>query len=200
MDAWLELVVRQIILYSLPMLVSLTVAGWAAARSAGRELPHPFHPIAWMGAWLPALAAIAVHRGLIVAFPRRLAPGPGAAAAAFAAHLALAGAGFGLYAWALHTAAPEGVPPLHLWWAKVLMFFNLCTAAMHLVPLPGQLAGELLARHSGMIRLDAWLGEHRTAWVWTLLAASPLLDAVLGAWLVFPVYGQLATWAARLAH
>jgi len=110
--------------------------------------------------------------------------------------------GFFLYAWSLSHAAPTGMPPIHHWWAKVFMFFNLCMLGMHLLPLPNLLLGEALMHYKGshawMQLYASWMGEQRLSIVASLLAASPLLDMLLGVWLIYPVYGELATWATKL--
>ncbi|MDX8401659.1 MAG: hypothetical protein R8K47_03405 [Mariprofundaceae bacterium] len=192
-DAWLEIVVRQGMLYSLPVLVSLTVAGWMESRR--RSAPHPFHAVAWWGAWLPPLLGIAFQRGVIFALPQPREPGVNAAARRMAAHALLLALGWTLYRISLAHPPSAGLPPLHHWWAKVLMFFNLCMLGLHLLPLPGMLVGEWLARRGFAAPFVAWLDERRQRLVFALLAALPLLDRTLGGWLIYPVYEQLATWA-----
>ncbi|MDX8391563.1 MAG: hypothetical protein R8K53_03215 [Mariprofundaceae bacterium] len=205
MESWLEIVLRQMILYSLPMLISLTAVCWFEARLTGRKMPHAFFPLNWRGAWLPWLASIAFHRGIIFALPQMLGTGAKAASARLAGHILLSVLGFFLYAWSLQYPPAAGLPPLHHWWAKILMFFNLCLVFLHMIPMPGMLCGEiLLPRLAGRWpvvaqRLQAYAGE-KVIWLWLLIAASPLADAILGAYVIFPVYGQMATWAFALAR
>jgi len=204
-ESWLEIVLRQIILYSLPMLVSLGVVGMLEARLSGKRIPHAFYAMSWKGAWLPWLACIALNRAVIFSLPRAVSHGARAAAYRFVAHALLCALGFILYTWSLSHPAVMGLPPLHHWWAKVLMFFNLCMLGMHLLPLPGMWFGEyVLPRLAGRgLRSAQWLltaGEDKIIWVWVGLAASPLPDAILGAYGIFPIYGELATWAAGMAR
>lgn len=205
MEAWLEIVIRQIILYSLPMLVSLSMVGMIEARLSGRSLPHAFYPLSWKAAWLPCLASIMFHRAVIFALPRFISCGSLPAAYRLVGHLLLCVLGFGLYAWSLAHPAVAGLPPLHHWWAKVLMYFNLCMIFLHLLPLPGMLLGEwllprLARRCSKVGAILSSRFEHASLWLWVVLAASPLPDAILGAYGIFPLYAQMATWATGLAH
>jgi len=191
MEAWLQIVIRQLILYSLPVLISLTCVAMLEARVIRTAMSHPFAAIVGRGVWLPLLASIAFHRGIIITMSGNMTHSAKAAAVRLAAHLILCLVGFLLYAWSLSHMAPAGLPPLHHWWAKVLMFFNLCMACMHLLPLPGQLLGEWLlqSRYGPMV---APIFERRYAWlIITLLAASPLLDLFPGATLLFPVYESI---------
>jgi len=199
-EAWLEIVIRQIILYSLPMLISLSVVGMLEARLIARPMPHAFYPLSWRAAWLPCLVAIMFQRAVIFSLPRYVDSGLQAAAARLAGHALLCALGFLLYAWSLGHPAAMGLPPLHHWWAKVLMFFNLCMLFLHLLPLPGMLCGEwalprLARRWPGFGVLLNPSAEAMLLWLWVLLAASPLPDAILGAYGIFPVYAQMATWA-----
>jgi len=204
-DAWLEIVIRQIILYSLPMLVSLSMVGMIEARLSGRSLPHAFYPLRWKAAWLPCLASILFHRAVIFSLPRSISSGALPAAYRLTGHLLLCLLGFLLYAWSLAHPAVAGLPPLHHWWAKVLMYFNLCMVFLHLLPLPGMLLGEWLLprlekRYSRVAASISSRFEDVSLWLWIALAASPLPDAILGAYGIFPVYAQVATWATGLAH
>ncbi|WP_231288291.1 hypothetical protein [Mariprofundus ferrooxydans] len=195
MEEWLPIIIRQLILYSLPVLVSLTCVAMFESRFTGSSQPHPFSAIAGRAVWLPLLASMAFHRGMIITLNGQMGRGGKAAATRLIAHLLLCLTGFLLYTWSLSHTAPVGLPPLHHWWAKVLMFFNLCMASMHLLPLPGQLFGEaLLQSRYGTIIASAF--EQRYAWlIMTLLAASPLLDLLLGTTLVFPVYESISSSA-----
>jgi len=198
MEAWLQIVIRQLILYSLPVLISLTCVAMIEARLTGRAMAHPFAAIVGRAVWLPLLASIAFHRGMIITMSGNMTHGVKTAAIRMAAHLILCAAGFLLYLWSLSHMAPVGLPPLHHWWAKVLMFFNLCMVCMHLLPLPGQLLGEWLLQGRYGIMLAPVCGRY--GWlVITLLAASPLLDLLPGAGLVFPVYEVLSNTAMHWA-
>ena len=198
MDEWLNIVIRQLILYSLPVLVSLTLVVLFEARLSKKAVPRPFFAITWRGAWAPLLASIALHRGIIIAMPNRISGGVRAAALQLIAHSLLCLLGFLLFSWSLQHQPPAGLPPLHHWWAKVLMFFNLCMACLHLLPLPGLLLGELL-QHTRAGQWIACLFSPRHYWLMiSLLAASPLLDWLLGSQVVFPVYEVLSSRASTL--
>jgi len=199
MEAWLNIVLRQAILYSLPVIVSLGLIAWLESRLFRRELPHPFYSLGSRLTWWPLLASLALHRGIIIAPPRPVAFGLRAAALRLAMHLLLALIGLGLFALSLGHRSPSGLPPLHHWWAKVLMFYNLCMAAMHLLPLPHQLAGEWLTHRPWCARIAPLLNERNTVILLTLLAASPLLDAVLGGAVVFPIYESISALAHHLS-
>lgn len=200
MDTWLHIALRQLILYSLPVVISLSAAGLMEALCLPRQKrPHAFFALAWHGAWLPLAAAIAMGRAFIIALPRPLATGFRAAASRLAAHALLCLIGFMLYAWSLNQQPPAGLPPLHHWWAKVLMFFNLCMLALHLLPLPGQWLGEYLLATPLARTLRPRLTDGVVAGLYALIAASPLLDLLLGRYVIFPLYGHMASAAARLA-
>jgi len=201
----LEIVIRQLILYSLPLLISLSAVCMFEARCMNKPLPYAFYSLNWRGAWLPWLASIALHRGVIFALPQPLGKGINAAALRFAAHIVLSVLGFFLYTWSLQHAAAVGSPPLYHWWAKILMFFNLCMVFLHLLPLPGMLLGEWvlprLAKRWPFVARGflAW-GDKKLVWIWVLIAASALPDAILGAYGIFPVYAQMTSWAYALAR
>jgi len=200
MEAWLAIVIRQLTLYSLPVVISLSLVGafeaWRMEKGTARP---PFFPLAWKGSWLPLLASIAFTRALIIALPQPMRHVPRAAAIRLLAHILLCLVGWLMYAWTLGHQAPAGLPPLHHWWAKVFMFFNLCMVAMHLLPLPGMWVGEmLLASRYGAV-LCRYVSSRHNIWLYTLLAASPLLDLVVGTLAVFPVYQVMASAASRLA-
>lgn len=198
MDEWLNIVVRQLILYSLPVLVSLTCVTIIEAKFTASRQPHPFFALFWRGSWLPLLAALFFHRAIIIALPNPLQQGVKSSALRCSAHLLLCCVGFLLYAWSLDQQAPAGLPPLHYWWAKVMMFFNLCMVCLHLLPMPGLLMGELLLR-SDIKSLSLLERLRPQAWCWfALLAASPLLDWSVGALMVFPLYEWLANSANLL--
>lgn len=192
MDGWLENVIRQLILYSLPVLVSLTTIGMIESRMSSKPAPHPFHAIGWSGTWIPWLASVLFGRGIIIALPQPIGSGSRASLLRCLSHLLLCLIGFLLYSFSLDHQPPTGLPPLHHWWAKVLMFFNLCMACMHLLPLPGQWVGELVL-NSKWVSGDhaASIRQHPTL-VHTLFAATPLLDWSVGAVVIFPIYEKLA--------
>lgn len=193
------IVSRQLFLYGLPVLISLTLVVQLESSLTKVTIPHPFFAIRWRGTWLPLLAAIAFHRALIIALPNFLGSGVKAAAIRFSAHLLLALLGFLLFSWSLSNPEPDGLPHLQHWWAKVLMFFNLCMAGLHLLPLPGLLVGEYL-----VVKFDSGVFikhgfKRNISWpVLLLLAASPLLDLTLGAYIIFPIYSSLSNLATNL--
>lgn len=195
MDGWLENVIRQIILYSLPVLISLTTVVAIESKLSGKKSPHPFYAIGWSGTWLPWLTSILFGRAMIIALPQPLGAGAKAALYRCGGHLLLCIIGFVLFSWSMDHKPATGLPPLHYWWAKVLMYYNLCMVAMNLVPLAGQWLGEIvIARLPADIA--ASLSEPRgSAVMYAVLAATPLLDWTLGAIVVFPIYEKLANLA-----
>ena len=198
MDEWLTILIRQLILYSLPVLISLTLVVLAESRFTGNTIPHPFFAISWRGAWLPLLASMAFHRGIIIALPNLLTPGVKSATVRLLTHAMLCGLGFVLFSWSLQHQAPTGLPPLHHWWAKVLMFFNLCMAGLHLLPLPGQLVGECLMKTRVRYPVHHYLNPQYGWLVMAALAASPFLDVALGTTVIFPVYESLSNLAVQI--
>ncbi|MES0371036.1 MAG: hypothetical protein ABUK11_02050 [Mariprofundaceae bacterium] len=197
MEIWLEAVIRQLILYSLPLLISLTFVSFIESKLTHQETAHPFFAISWMGTWLPLLAAILFSRAVIFSLPQPVASGSRAALYRCLGHIILCSTGFLLYSWSLNHQPSTGLPPLHLWWGKVLMFFNLCMACLHLVPLPGMLMGELILPRQWLSILTQNNSRH-TITLFTLLAASPLTDWLLGSPVIFPIYEQLANLAETL--
>jgi len=202
MDEWFNIVVRQLILYSLPVIVSLTLVVLLESRLMKTTIPHPFFAIFWRGTWLPLLASLAFHRGIIIALPNSLSSSVKAATIRCLTHAMLCFLGFILFSWSLAHPMPTGLPPLHHWWFKVLMFFNLCMVCLHLLPLPGLVVGECLSasrwgghfhRHSGfnIKAKHSWI-------VFTALAASPILDMLLGASVIFPIYESMSNMATSL--
>ncbi len=198
MGEWLTIVIRQLILYSLPVLISLTLVVLLESRLTRTIIPHPFFAILWRGAWLPLLASMAFHRGVIIALPNLLMSGVKPAAIRFAAHCLLCLLGFVLFSWSLVHQLPTGLPPLHHWWAKVLMFFNLCMACLHLLPLPGMLVGECIIHSRAGNYISRYIHNNHRWLVMTVLAASPLLDMVLGTTVVFPIYEFLSNLAVHI--
>jgi len=201
MEAWLAIVMRQIILYSLPVVVSLSLVGMLESAFLSRKdlSGNPFRGMAWQGAWLPFAASILFGRAVIIALPQPASPGPVAAFVRLSVHLVLCLAGWLLYALALAHAPDTGLPPLHQWWAKVLMFFNLCMACLHLLPLPGMLVGEWLSGWRPVHRCRHWM-QDCAPWLFAVLAASPVLDLFPGQVLIFRIYEVLATQAAVMAR
>lgn len=195
MDIWFENVIRQLILYSLPVLISLTFVSLLESKLTRTNTTHPFHAVSWAGTWLPWLTSILFGRGIIISLSQPLNTGARAAAIRFLIHLLLCGIGFLLYSWSLSHQPPTGLPPLHHWWAKVFMFFNLCMACMHLVPLPGQWTGELLLGSRWISKEHCEVIHQHPAFIHAALAATPLLDWSVGAIVIFPVYEQLANLA-----
>ncbi|MDQ6997488.1 MAG: hypothetical protein Q9M17_02115 [Mariprofundus sp.] len=163
-------------------------------------IPHPFYAISWRGTWLPLLAALAFHRGIIIALPNTLASGVKISSVRCMAHGLLCLLGFLLFSWSLAHQMPTGLPPLHHWWSKVLMFFNLCMACLHLLPLPGLLAGELLLSTRWGDKIPRYFNIKHGWIVITVLAASPLLDLLLGASVVFPIYEWMSSAAIAMAR
>ncbi len=216
MDDWINIVIRQLILYSLPVLISLTMVVFIESRLSKTSIPHPFFAVSWKGTWLPLLASLALHRGIIIALPNPLPASPppsssnrlpnsqssGVKTAIIRclAHALLSLLGLFVFSWSLAHSAPTGLPPLHHWWAKVLMFFNLCMVCLHLVPLPGLVAGECLLASRWGNSLRHYFNVKHNWIVLTLLAASPLLDIGLGGLLVFPVYESMSNMATYLSH
>ncbi len=201
MEAWLQIVVRQAILYSLPVVISLSLVGAieAATMPQKRRPGQFFYPLRWGGVWWPLIASIGMHRAVIIALPKPISPGIRPALIRLCSHFLLTVVGWMLYLWALGFQQPAGLPPLHFWWAKVLMFFNLCMLAMHLLPMPGMLVGECLRSSRFGKHLPLWWEKHEV-WLFTLLAASPLLDILPGNYLIYPVYEPLASLADRIWH
>ena len=199
MESWFEIVVRQLFLYSLPLLLSLGAVGMMEATVTGKQVPGPFHTVSWRGTWWPLLASAAFHRGIIIALPRPVGGDLRSVKVRFLAHLLLCLLGLLLYVWSIAAQSPVGLPPLHFWWAKLLMFFNLCMVCLHLLPLPGLLAGQLLAGTKPGTALFAHISENRGIAILTLLAASPLLDLLLGSLLIFPAYEAMNNLAANLS-
>jgi len=201
MEAWIAIVIRQITLYLLPVMISLTVVSFIESKLTQKAVPHAFFSLAWKGTWWPFLASIAFTRGMIIALPQAISTGLYATWVRFLAHLILCIIGLVIYAFALTHQAPTGVPPLHHWWAKILMYFNLCMLGIHVLPLPNLLMGELLTRYGAknlaLQYWQHWLSNQRAIWIMTLLAASPLIDIIIGGSIVFPIYEQMASLATR---
>jgi len=198
MEAWLEMVIRQIMLYALPVIISLTCIAMIESRLLRHQLPHPFYAVSWSGTWLPWIASIIFTRGVIFAIPQPLQSGAKAALYRLLGHTLLSIIGLFLYSWSLHHQPPTGLPPIHHWWAKVFMFFNLCMVCIHLLPLPGQWLGELLLASKFGASLSKFSDNRYTIGIYTLLAASPIADLLLGKPIIYPVYAILANMAESL--
>jgi len=168
------------------------------SRLLRHESPHPFHAISWYGTWLPWIACIIFTRGVIIALPQPLLPSAKAAFYRCLGHISLCIIGFLLYSWSLNHKPPTGLPPIHHWWSKVFMYYNLCMACMHLLPLPGQWLGELLLASKFRAPLSKLSGRRQTIAIYTLLAASPLIDLLLGRPIIYPIYAILANMAGSL--
>ncbi len=196
MEAWLTYAIWQIILYSLPVMISVTMAGWAECSLTKSEPPaNPFHALSAYSAWALPMIAIAVHQPVILSLGRPAHPTLKATLARFCAHLLLMILGFVLYAWSLAHRPPAGLPPLHQWWAKVLMYFNLCVVMVHLLPLPELLMGKIVQRY---IRLPAI--PQITVITLVVLSITPLLNWLIGQPLIYPVYEALAKQASLLGR
>jgi hypothetical protein len=136
-------------------------------------------------------------RGIIVGLPKPQRQGLQAALLRFGLHAVLCLFGFFLYTWALQYAPPSGLPPLHHWWAKVLIYLNLCLMGLHLLPLPSMVLGELVFRFLPLKIFTPWL-RSRASFVLIpllILLATPLMAKLLGGVIRFPIYEQLASWA-----
>ena len=201
MEAWLEIVLRQFMLYSLPVVISLSVVGMLESTllPVCKRPKNPFHSLIWKGAWLPFAASVLLGRAVIIAAPKPVTPGIRSALIHVCAHAALCLVGWLLYTWALAHQPPAGLPPLHHWWAKVLMYFNLCMACLHLLPLPGMLMGEWLFSLKSLQQFGERISAY-TVWILTLIAALPLLDMLAGQAVIFPIYEMLASQAANLSR
>ncbi len=195
-ETWLALFIRQIIFYVLPVMISLTMVSMLEARLTKQNMTHPFYAIGWKNTWLPMLISISFNRAVIIALPQPFGYSCFAALVRCGGHLVCCVVGFLLYAWALQHQAPTGLPPLHQWWMKVFMYFNVCMVALHLVPMPSMMMGECLRKHGYFPALFYDFMRYYQHWFWLLLGALPLLDAVLGASIIYPVYQWLATWAS----
>jgi len=201
MEAWLQIVIRQCILYSLPVIISLSIVGAIDALHlpADKRPGHPFYAMTWKGTWLPMIASIVFHRAVIIALPRPVTGGPLSALIRLLSHGLLAGLGWLLYTWALAHQQPAGMPPLHFWWAKVLMYFNLCMLALHLIPLPGMFTGELIGWSGIGRKIPLWWSRN-DVWFFMILASTPLLDLIPGRYLIYPAYESLAAAASHIAR
>jgi hypothetical protein len=184
-------------LYSIPLAITLTtvvlIERYASSQKNEGERPS----FTWLGTWLPLAVTILFGRAIIFALPKYQTNGLNGAILRFMIHAVLCFLGWLLYVWALAHPPLTGLPPLHHWWAKVLMYLNLCLMALHLMPLQGQALGELVFRLYPHARLSVLFREKgfMSVVALSLVAASPLLDSLLGESIVFPVYELLASLA-----
>ena len=201
MEAWVTNLIRQAMLYSIPLVISLAAIAIFERQLLKRSALQPLR-LSWQGLWLPLAASLMFGRAMIVALPHPSELGLRAALVRAFAHLLLMLVGFSLYTWALAHPPMTGLPPLHHWWAKVLMYFNLCMLCVHLLPLPTLVMGEWLLAQPRFSSYKSLIQMRPVFFLlpFTLLAASPLLDWSLGGLLVFPVYEQLASWAEVLGR
>ena len=190
-----EILVRQLILYSFPALLTLTAVPLLEAYYLKLK-PR----LVWHGTWLPFVVSIVLSRALIVALPKPQGMGLNAALLRFSIHAGLCGLGFLLYIWSLQHPASTGLPPLHHWWAKVLMYLNLCLMGLHVLPLPSMVAGELLFCIRPLTAFAPWWQNQESFVIVpvVVLHLTPFLDMVLGGTVVFPIYEILASLAASL--
>ncbi|OIQ00061.1 MAG: hypothetical protein AUK35_05365 [Zetaproteobacteria bacterium CG2_30_46_52] len=196
MEVWFEHVIRQLILYSFPVLVSLALIALLSLPNTKTADERPFR-LFWAGIWLPLFASLLFGRAVIVALPFPIQDGLKAAAVRLLGHGLLAVLGFSLFIWALAHPPAAGLPPLHFWWAKVLMYYNLCMVAMHILPMPTMVLGEWIMRYPFFARYHQVFRSNALTYIVpiAILAATPLLDTVLGGVLIYPVYEILASWA-----
>ena len=199
MESWFTMVVRQLMLYIPPVLVSLTAISLVESRLRQQADSGAFHAIRWRGAWWPFLASLAFQRGIIIALPNPVERSLKAAALRCGTHALLSLLGLLLYTWSMAYQPPVGLPALHFWWAKVLMFFNLCMACLHLLPFPGLVTGQYLAGTKYGALVASYMHERQAVILLSLLAASPLLDIILGNLLVFPIYESMNNLATNLS-
>lgn len=192
MASWMEIVLRQVILYSLPVAITLTLL----QLQDGEEKPQ--RGFDWGGFLIPMATAIAFHRAVIVALPRPGREGIRPAIMRMFMHGVLAVLGWMLFTLNLRYMGSAGTPSLWHWWIKVFMFFNLCMTVMHILPLPGMLVGECLLRMRPLASRRRPFYAH---WPWLVgaIAASPLLDLLPGRLLIFPIYDQISRLAVKLA-
>lgn len=208
MEEWFSMVIRQGIFYSFPLIITFSVLWMVELHFKENANYHQNQPSLLQSnvsnILLPFLVSLLLGRGVMFAwypftvpFSDRPKQGLHLALQRAGVHLLLCWLGWILYAWALDHAPSAGLPPLHHWWAKVLMYFNLCMLALHLMPLPRMVVGELLFLNPKFHSYQGWL-EHRLNGlvVTTLIAASPLPDLLLGGVVIFPVYEWMASIAA----
>ncbi|MDQ7003501.1 MAG: hypothetical protein Q9N67_00670 [Ghiorsea sp.] len=189
-----EIAVRQMMLYSFPLLLTLTTVPVLEAYVLKRK-----PSLMWQGAWLPFMVSILFSRAVIMGLPKPQGFGLYAAFLRLTIHAGLCFIGFLLYTWALQHASPAGLPPLHHWWAKVLMYLNLCLMGLHLLPLPSMVVGELILLVKPLRPFAPWLRSRQLFLLIPilLLVVTPLLDMFLGGAVIFPVYELLASLATQ---
>ncbi len=191
-----EIVVRQCILYSLPMLMTITLLTWMQRHLLPQSNAPQFVNYQ-VGTFLPFVVSLLMARAMIVLLIYPVVSGLYAAWIRVLGHVLLCFLGWVLYTWALSHPPLTGLPALHHWWAKVLMYLNLCLIILHLLPLPHMLLGELLLLLKPLQPYAVWLRAQHWLLIApiTLLVLTPWLDLGLGMPIVFPIYEQLASWA-----
>jgi len=196
MEEWFTHIIRQLMLYSLPLLITLTSVALFEHHFFNKSNRITFN-IGSITVWLPLMASILFSRAIIFALPQQTGNGVRFALVRLLAHTLLCGTGLILYIWASAHSPAFGLPPLHFWWAKVLMYLNLCLMALHLLPLPHFVLGELILKVYRRSFVADMLRNfpHITVVSLSIIAASPLLDMFLGAAVIFPIYEQLASFA-----
>ena len=73
MDEWFNIVIRQSILYSLPLLISLSLAAMLEVKMTASKAVPQFHGTSWNGCCIPFIPALCFHRGVISALPNPVA-------------------------------------------------------------------------------------------------------------------------------
>ncbi|MDX8388720.1 MAG: hypothetical protein R8M46_09365 [Ghiorsea sp.] len=183
-------------LYSLPLAITLTTVVLLERHFLQKNNVESA-TFTWLGTWLPLVLTILFSRAIIFALPKPQTQGLYGALLRFAAHTLLCFAGWLLYTWAIAHSPLAGLPPLHHWWAKVLMYLNLCLMVLHVLPLPNQIVGELIR----YFYKPDWLKNlfsgqsHVPLYALCLISVSPFLDNWLGGPIVFPIYELLASLA-----
>ncbi|MDX8393296.1 MAG: hypothetical protein R8K21_01760 [Mariprofundales bacterium] len=160
----------------------------------GFDVISTFRRIFCWQIWLPFLACILFQRGFIIAFFSHDEKTAKSCLQHVLFHAILSILGFLLYAVSLQYAPIQGLPPVHHWWAKVFMFFNLCMIAIHLLPITAcWLAYHCQDRIKFLMQYQ--LPDSYAVISMTILAATPIFDWLLGGYLIFPIYEWLATQA-----
>jgi len=191
LDTWLEPVLRQCILYSLPVVVSISIVGMVQREHQNLAV---FHAFRWHGSYLPLIVGVFLQRGVLIALPRMHQASISQAAQQVLTHAVLCAIGYLLYQWSVPSVSSYGLPPLHHWWAKVLMFYNLCMVLLHLLPLPNLLLGEILLRY---IPNYAPVCRQYGLSVLCVCVALTIIDISIGTWFIYPVYEQMANLPFR---
>jgi len=186
LEIGLESILRQVILYSLPVIISISVIGMVQHR---KDNTAAFDVFAWHGSYLPIFIGIFLHRGVLVALPRMHQPSISQSTKHVLTHVVLCITGYVLYQWTIPNGNNYGLPPLHHWWAKVLMFYNLCMIFLHLLPLPNLFMGEVLLHYNPQY---ATRYRKHGLTILCLVIAFTFIDISLGTWLIYPIYEHMA--------